>query len=90
MVAIDAAVLFEAGFQSLLDKTIIVLAPLETRIERAVKRDHLSKEQVMARASSQMKDEEKARLADFTIHNDGRHSLLEQVEQILQEVSTLC
>ncbi|MEA4996257.1 MAG: dephospho-CoA kinase [Petrimonas sp.] len=90
VVAIDAAVLFEAGFQSLLDKTIIVLAPLETRIERAVKRDHLSKEQVMARASSQMKDEEKARLADFTIHNDGRHSLLEQVEQILQEVSTLC
>jgi dephospho-CoA kinase len=36
-----------------------------------------------------MNDEEKAGLADFIIRNDGRHSLLEQVAQILQDVSTL-
>lgn len=89
VIAIDAAVLYEAGFQSLLDKTIVVMAPLETRIERAAKRDRLSKEQITARANSQMNDEEKAGLADFIIRNDGRHSLLEQVAQILQDVSTL-
>ncbi|MDD4847068.1 MAG: dephospho-CoA kinase [Petrimonas sp.] len=89
IIAIDAAVLYEAGFQSLLDKTIVVMAPLETRIERAAKRDRLSKEQITARANSQMNDEEKAGLADFIIRNDGRHSLLEQVAQILQDVSTL-
>jgi dephospho-CoA kinase len=65
------------------------MAPLETRIERAAKRDRLSKEQITARANSQMNDEEKAGLADFIIRNDGRHSLLEQVAQILQDVSTL-
>lgn len=89
VIAIDAAVLYEAGFQSLLDKTIVVMAPLETRIERAAKRDRLSKEQITARANSQMNDEEKAGLADFIIRNDGRHSFLEQVAQILQDISTL-
>ncbi len=90
VVAIDAAVLYEAGFQSLLDKTILVMAPREIRIERAAKRDRLSQEQITARANSQMNDEEKVKLADFIIRNDGRHSLLEQVAQILQDISTLC
>ena len=87
VVALDAAVLFEAGFQSVLDKTIIVLAPLEMRIERAVKRDNLTKEQITARANSQMSDKEKEELADFIIQNDGQHSLLEQVDKILQVIS---
>ncbi|MPM45719.1 Dephospho-CoA kinase [bioreactor metagenome] len=87
VVALDAAVLFEAGFQSVLDKTIIVLAPLEVRIERAVKRGNLTKEQITARANSQMSDKEKAELADFIIQNDGQHSLLEQVDKILQIIS---
>lgn len=87
VVALDAAVLFEAGFQSVLDKTIIVLAPLEIRIERAVKRGNLTKEQITARANKQMSDKEKAELADFIIQNDGQHSLLEQVDKILQIIS---
>ncbi len=87
VVALDAAVLFEAGFQSVLDKTIIVLAPLEMRIERAVKRGNLTKEQITARANSQMSDKEKEELADFIIQNDGQHSLLEQVDKILQVIS---
>ncbi|MDO5664772.1 MAG: dephospho-CoA kinase [Bacteroidia bacterium] len=87
IIAIDAAVLFEAGFQSMLDKTIVVLAPLEMRIERAIKRDNLTKEQITARANKQMSDEEKIKLADFVIHNDGNHSLLEQISQILQAIS---
>lgn len=87
VVAMDAAVLFEAGFQSVLDKTILVLAPLEIRIERAVKRGNLTKEQITARANSQMSDEEKIKLADFVIYNDGKHSLLEQISEILQTIS---
>ncbi len=87
IVAMDAAVLFEAGFQSVLDKTVLVLAPLEMRIERAVKRGNLTKKQITARAGSQMNDEEKTKLADFVIHNDGKHSLLEQISLILKIIS---
>ena len=90
VIAIDAAVLYEAGFQSLLDKTIVVMAPLETRIERAAKRDRLSKEQITARANSQMSDEKKIELADFIILNDGQHSLLKQVARILKDISIFC
>lgn len=84
LVAIDAALLFEAGFQSMLDRTVTVVAPLETRIERVVKRDNLSPDQITARANCQLSDERKAELADFVILNDGRHSLLEQVDEILR------
>lgn len=87
IVAIDAAVLFEAGFQSVLDKTIVVLAPLLTRIERAVKRGNLTREQIKARANNQMNDDEKINLADFVIYNDGKYSLLEQISQILKSIS---
>lgn len=87
VVVMDAAVLFEAGFQSVLDKTIVVLAPLEIRIERAVKRGNLTKEQITARAKSQMSDGEKMKLADFVIHNDGNHSLLKQISQIIEIIS---
>ncbi|HHT29076.1 MAG TPA: dephospho-CoA kinase, partial [Petrimonas mucosa] len=37
-----------------------------------------------ARANCQLSDERKAELADFVILNDGRHSLLEQVDEILR------
>ena len=83
IVAIDAAVLFEAGFQQFVDKTITVFSPIETRIERVVKRDNLTREHILSRINSQMSDEEKIRLSDFVIINDNKHSILVQVSTIL-------
>ena len=85
--AIDAAVLFEAGFQQFVDKTITVFSPVETRIERVVKRDNLTREHILSRINSQMSDEEKIRLSDFVIINDNKHSILEQVSTILKTIS---
>ena len=85
--AIDAAVLFEAGFQQFVDKTITVFSPIETRIERVVKRDNLTREHILSRINSQMSDEEKIRLSDFVIINDNKHSILEQVSTILKTIS---
>ena len=87
IVAIDAAVLFEAGFQQFVDKTITVFSPIETRIERVVKRDNLTREHILSRINSQMSDEEKIRLSDFVIINDNKHSILEQVSTILKTIS---
>ena len=85
--AIDAAVLFEAGFQQFVDKTITVFSPIETRIERVVKRDNLTREHILSRINSQMSDEEKIKLSDFVIINDNKHSILEQVSTILKTIS---
>ena len=83
-VVIDAAVLFEAGFEQHVDKVITIYAPEAERIERVTRRDGIRKSQVMARMQHQIPEEEKAKRADHVIYNDGQHSLIEQVANILQ------
>ena len=82
-IAIETAILFESGFDKLVDKTITVFAPLDVRIERIIKRDGVNRAQIEARMSQQMPEEEKAKLSDFVVVNDGCVSLIEQTHSIL-------
>lgn len=84
--AAEVAILFESGFRQFVDKSILVYAPLECRLERAMKRDSTSREQITARIKNQLPDEEKMPLADFVIYNDGTRSVVGQVEEILREL----
>lgn len=59
MVAIESAILFESGFDDIVDKIVIVHAPLEVRISRVMKRDNVTSEKVIERINSQMNDDEK-------------------------------
>lgn len=81
--AIESAILFESGFDRIVDVKLMVLAPLEIRLERAIARDHASHEALERRIKSQMADEEKASRSDFVIHNDGRQALIPQVENFI-------
>lgn len=87
IVCIEAAVLFESGFHRFVDRTITVLAPIETRVRRVAKRDNLPVGQIELRIKSQMSDEERIKLSDFIVFNDDRRSVLEQVSKILQIIS---
>lgn len=71
LVAIESAILIEAGFHDVADKVIVVEAPLPLRIRRVVERDHTTEEQVRARIARQLSDEERCRAADLVIINDG-------------------
>ncbi|AIM37758.1 dephospho-CoA kinase [Sphingobacterium sp. SG20118] len=75
----EAAILFESGSYKKVDYSILVTAPIDLRIARVMQRDHVTKEQVLARMNSQMSDEEKAKLADFVIINDGITAVIPQV-----------
>jgi dephospho-CoA kinase len=75
----EAAILFETGSYLFMDKTIAVFAPLEDRIERTMKRDNVSREEVMERVSKQMPEEEKMAKADYVIYNNHTQPLIEQV-----------
>ena len=86
IVAIDAAVLFEADFQNHVDKIITVTAPEEIRIKRVLKRDNLTKEQIIARMASQISEEAKVKMSHFTIINDNKTSILNQIPIILCEI----
>ncbi len=88
IVAHEAAILFESGFNKMMDKVLMVYTPLDIRIERTMLRDNLPKEKVMERIQNQMSDEEKAKLSDFVIVNDNTKSLIEQVTNIIQELKT--
>ncbi|UXD70488.1 dephospho-CoA kinase [Sphingobacterium faecium] len=75
----EASILFESGSYKKLDYTILVTAPVEIRIARVMARDQVTREQVLARVNNQLPDEEKAKLADFVIINDGIEALIPQV-----------
>ncbi len=81
----EAALLFESGSYKDLDYTILVTAPLHIRVKRVMERDGITEEQVMERINKQLTDEEKLKLADFVIINDGTTPLLPQVWTLHQK-----
>lgn len=84
IVAQECALLFEAGFQDTVDVVIAIHAPLEVRINRAMRRDNATRRQIEARMLQQLDDEEKTRLADYTINNDGKADIDQQIENIIK------
>ena len=87
-VIMEAALIFEAGFEQLFDKIIVTDAPEDLRISRVMKRENISKQEVLQRINQQMSVEEKRRKADMIICNDEQHSLIEQITAIVSKVST--
>lgn len=86
IVAVESAILFEAGFNDIVDKTVMVHAPLETRIDRVIERDNTTREKVLERIKSQMDDDVKISMSDFVIENDGRFSLDSQTDSLISEL----
>ena len=68
---VDAAMIFEANFEHLLDTTLLISTRRSMRIERALKRKNLPLEQIQNRMSLQMPETEKIKKADYLINNDG-------------------
>ena len=68
---VDAALIFEANFTSFFDKTILIVTNKEKRINRAVTRNNLSLESIQNRMNLQMSDNNKKKLSDIIIYNNG-------------------
>lgn len=81
---VEVPLLFEAGMDGVYDATVAVIADERVRRERAAGRGHALAE---ARAERQLSQEEKARRATFTIHNDGdERDLLAQLSAVLDKL----
>jgi len=78
----ESAILFENNLQDHFDKIINISAPFETRLKRVTERDGIEQRKVIERMKNQMPDEEKNKLADFVIVNDGNQLLIPQVIEI--------
>lgn len=81
---VDAPLLFEVGFDQYVDEVWVVDASLQTRIDRIVERDGISKELADKKIRSQMSSNEKIRRADHVINNSGDVKYLyEQVDRLI-------
>lgn len=82
----EAAILFESNSDKGLDAVICVTAPLNIRIDRAVKRDGTSEEEIKNRIENQISQEEKENLSDYIIVNDEKDLLLPQIIKIHEKL----
>ncbi|WP_264551259.1 dephospho-CoA kinase [Flavobacterium sp. N2038] len=80
----EAAILFESGRYKDCDLIITVTAPEEIRIERVLKRDNTTKEQVLSRMKMQWKDEDRISRSNFIINNVNLKIAKEEVVKILK------
>ncbi len=81
VVVLEAAVLFEAGWEDIGDEVWVVVVDRELAIERAMARDGLQREAVESRIEAQLSNEERIARADVVIENNGTlDEMLEKLE----------
>ena len=82
----EAAILFESGASQEMNYSVLVYAPEELRISRVMKRDGVGREAVQRRMGHQLSEEEKMKMADHVLFNDGKEMLLPQVIELHNKI----
>ena len=77
---IEAAILIETGRYKTLDCLIVTSCPLEMQIQRAISRDHITRQEAENRLARQLSNEERVRFANYIVYTGG--TLDETVEQV--------
>jgi len=75
----EAAVLFESGSYKMCHRSLMVSAPLDTRVKRVMQRDGITQEEVQSRNARQMSEEQKLDMANDKIINDDTELVIPQV-----------
>jgi dephospho-CoA kinase len=84
-VLIEAAILFESGFNKYVDLSVNVHAAKEVRLKRVENRDKADRKSVLNRMNNQYSDELKIELSTYTIYNENE-LVIPQVLKIHQEI----
>lgn len=82
----EAAILFESGRAEMCDYIIVVVAEEEDKIQRIMKRDGLTKEQILDRMKNQSDDTSKIENADFVIYNKDLADTKSQILKIVDAI----
>jgi dephospho-CoA kinase len=87
---IEAAILIETKRNAVFDRLILTSADEEVQIARGMKRDNLTREQVLARLANQMPLTEKRKYADYVIDTSGtKEDTVHQVEEVYRDLARL-
>ncbi len=82
IIYMECALLFEVGWQRLVDKSLLVTCPEEERIARIMERDHIDHTTALKWIALQMPETEKQQLADIAIVNDGKADVAAQLRTL--------
>ena len=85
----EVAILFETNGQEYCDVTILITAPLETRIQRVLERDKTSKDIILQIIQNQLPEEQKIRLATYVIENENLEKTYEFVDILIKKLNNI-
>ena len=85
----EAALLFESGSFKMCDHTVLVKSPEAIKIERIIKRDHITEAEVRFRMNKQLPDKEKEKLVDFILYNSEEQLLVTQILTLHEKLLAL-
>lgn len=82
----ECAIIFESGFDRLVDCVVAVAAPEEVRLRRVMERDGISAGKAREWMARQMPQEEVVRRADYTILNGGSDNVERQIDELINKL----
>ena len=89
VVVLDAAILIEAGWHTMMDTVVLVKARSDVQLRRVTARTGLSRADVLKRIRRQMPLGKKRKFADHIIDNSGAAAITEKhVERIFRSLTT--
>jgi dephospho-CoA kinase len=87
---VEAAILIETGRYAVFDRVILTSCDKETQIARGIKRDHATREQVLARLGKQLPLHEKQRHAHYVVDTSGpKEETARQVQRVYRELKEI-
>lgn len=87
---VEAAILIETGSYKRFDRLILAVCTEEQQIERAMKRDGISRDEAEARLRRQLPLSEKRRYADYVIDTSGtKENTIEQTRRVYESLRSL-
>ena len=85
---LEAAVLFEAGWEDIGEEVWVLVVDIEIAIERSIARDNADRAAVESRLDSQLSNEERISRATSVIYNNGdQQKMIEQLDAEWRRVS---
>ncbi|MBK5294803.1 MAG: dephospho-CoA kinase [Acidobacteriia bacterium] len=84
---VEAAIMVETGSHGKYEKLIVATCTLDQQVERAMRRDGLTRERVLERIARQLPLADKVKLADFVIDTSGsKEETLRQTRDVFQSL----
>ena len=83
----ECAIMYESGFDRLVDCVVAVTAPEEVRIERIMKRDGITREKAKEWMSRQWNQEKVRARACYEITNDGIRDIDAQIDEMMRKLN---